>query len=147
MIVSQTKAGKLIRKRFEFVIQGIQESTVEIPSQTFIYYDVEQSSYTQKSTNPLTLTILPGAVPDVSAASDNALEKTPPAQAVELGPINTKGPWNATLARTALPWWLFILLIFLPGIALGVIFVWQLLYRWYVHYARYRYALNVRTSN
>lgn len=140
MMMNQPKTTRFTRKRFEFVVQGLKEGTIEIPSQTFTYYDVEQKAYEQKSTNPLLLTILPAPAPEITEVSDQLQEPESHRQEMELGPINTKGPWYAVSSGMALPWWLFIVLTLLPLLLIGAMFLSQLAYQWYIPYARRHYA-------
>ncbi len=141
LVNGQPKTGRFMRKRFEFVIQGMQAGTWEIPAQTFTYYDVEQKAYLEKSINPLTLTVLPGPPVDLQEKSEQvngASEQEIPL--VELGPLNTKGPWNVWHQRAGLPWWLFVLIALLPFGLIGAAVAGNWLSAWYRPRARYKSA-------
>lgn len=140
VMVSNGKSGKLERKRFEFIVQGLKEGNWEIPAQTFSYYNVSQKAYEEKSTIPLQITIDPGALPNTPLDVQTLTDKESELTATDLGPINTKSPWNGTSAQRSLPWLLFFLLALLPILLFVGAFAWGIIYHWYLQRVRYSFA-------
>lgn len=101
------------RKVFEYIVQGLQAGDWEIPEQEFNFFDANTSSYKQLKTVPLFVTILPGHMP-TSIVQQKELTKNVDAvkRSDEIQPMveNIDG----AQAAASMPWWLFIMLIFMP---------------------------------
>lgn len=101
--VSKDQDG--ILKQFEYIVQGMEPGTFEIPEQQFHYFDVESRKHKTRKTVPLMITVLPGA--SVETVIPERDEKN------ELLPLYKK-PWQPISDEFYLPWWLFITIFFLP---------------------------------
>jgi len=101
-------------KRFEYIVQGLQVGSWQIPPQKFHYYDVATRSHRILTTAPLSITIMPGvSKPAPITPSDSetdAKEKALPLSAVGLYPIGES---------FSMPWWLFCMLVVIPFFAWG----------------------------
>ncbi len=119
-IIPPQHSDEVSKKRFEFIVQGMQCGDWEIPEQKFTYFDVERNVYATLRTSPLVVSIMPGQVSLKKEGSS-----TPPLFASEVAEveaveeciqdINTSGPWQPVTERQPLHWWLFQLLFLLPG--------------------------------
>ncbi len=100
-------------KEFEYIVQGLQTGSFEIPAQTFHYYDVNSRSYQTITTAPLSMTIMPGAAKKTFSppSSNDALQK-------KESLLLAKNELRPTRKPFILPWWLFFLLVIMP------FFVW-----------------------
>lgn len=120
-MVAARSSDELPKKRFEFIVQGMQSGESEIPEQLFTYFDVERNSYVTLRTAPLAVSITPGLL---SAKKNNAgLSEvmTEAEQKIdnEIADIDVSGEWYAVAQRQALPWWLFQLLLLIPCLYRG----------------------------
>ena len=123
-IIAPRHSDELPKKRFEFIVQGMECGDCEIPEQLFIYFDIERNVYTTLRTSPLAVSIMPGVN---SGKKDAAMPTTPIEQtavdfAVEeekIADINAVGQWYPVTEREPLPWWLFQLLFLMPCIYIG----------------------------
>ena len=119
-IILSTHADELPKKRFEFIVQGMQCGECEVPEQLFTYFDVERNAYVTLRTSPLAVSIMPGVT---SAKKDTTpvvhVAKTPVAIEDDIADINIVGQWYPVAQRQPLPWWLFELLFLIPCFYIG----------------------------
>lgn len=100
-------------KEFEYIVQGLQTGSFEIPAQAFHYYDVDSRSYKTITTAPLSMTIMPGA-PQQAFVPPSSTVATPKKEPLLLA----KSELRPTRKPFTLPWWTFFLLVIAP------FFVW-----------------------
>lgn len=107
-------------KAFEFVVQGVQEGSWEIPAQMFTFFLTDMRQCHTLQTTPLTVTITPGVVP-TSVASEPHKPSVTKVIDDGLCPL-IDGDGYSFFARVHyyVPWWLMLVLIAVPGI--GVFF-------------------------
>lgn len=115
-----TKTSEGGKKRFDFILQSTKSGTVQIPPQTFTYYDTKTKTYETLATAPLTLTIkeLAGA-PAPKQQSPQKEQKEPKNVTNDLTKIKTddleliKESSSVKQPITfSLPWWVFVALLF-----------------------------------
>ena len=130
-IIEPTNNNKLSKKRFEFIVQGIECGEWEIAKQSFTYFNVHSRSYKTLQTAPLAVTIVPNTI------NTNLLKKKPKReqsrgiQDVEsIYPINNQGQWYPITQREPMKWRLFC---FLSSIPFGLWF-YQILWLWITRY-------------
>lgn len=115
----KTIDGK-IKKMCEYIVQGTKAGIVTIPAQTFTFFNLYTRSYMTLTSNPVTLEITPApALPVVDSATQEAqheTQSTPLSTTSQAGQL-LDGPLYAT-HDVQMPWWLFILLISMPCIAM-----------------------------
>ena len=111
-VIGSEEPGKDQIKRFEFIVQGLKTGSWDIPAQSFYYYDVDKRSFQTLYTAPLSITIMPGTNKTtlVNEVDQNNERNT----LHEITNIHD-GPWYPTRSITALPLWLFLVLVLLPG--------------------------------
>ncbi len=116
-IIPPKHSDELPKKRFEFIVQGMESGYCEIPEQLFTYFDIDTYRYETLRTVPLAVTITPGVA---SAKKELVVSDTPTKESAvatvvaTIADINTAGLWYASGERRSLPWWLFQLLLLLP---------------------------------
>jgi hypothetical protein len=115
-VIMPKNSDDLPKKRFEFIVQGMQYGDWEIPEQLFTYFDIEKHSYATLRTSPLVVSIMPGVNSNKkdSASSIDVLEASIIIIEDGIAPINTVGPWYPVTERQPLPWWLFHSLFLMP---------------------------------
>jgi len=123
-IIAPRHSDELPKKRFEFIVQGMECGDCEIPEQLFIYFDIERNAYTTLRTSPLAVSIMPGVNSGKKDAAmpTTAIEQTAVDFGVEeekIADINAVGQWYPVTEREPLPWWLFQLLFLMPCIYIG----------------------------
>jgi hypothetical protein len=127
------------KKTFEYIVQGVHEGTVTIPSQMITFFNLATRSYTTLATKPISITITPPVTPSVAtpsvfakASSDKSPDKSPDRSPDKSSDRSSDGapdgapdhelldgPLYASRDRQ-MSWWLFILLCMLPfGLLLG----------------------------
>jgi hypothetical protein len=145
----KSRSSRFNRKRFEFVIQGLQPGEWHIPAQTYTYYDVEYKAYEQQSTQPLMVHITPSPASSSNAAVISKDDKSVQDEHIHpaLGRINTTGPWSATMHRTGLSWWLFWCLVILPVCVSSVLFCMPYLRGWWNEKTKYFTAFKRARNN
>jgi len=117
-------------KCFEFIVQGLQSGSYEVPSQTFTYFDVTKHAYVTLKTSACPVTIKSNPV--------SALQKKPYAQEPTLyettasseqksqfPALNTWASLRPVRERQALPWWLFFVLAGAP-LVLFMVYIFRL---------------------
>lgn len=115
----------LVKKRFEFIVQGKQAGEWEIPVQQFVYFDTVKHDYVTLYTSPLAVTIQPLTVKADSVVSNNnqgdaVAHSEPDLEAQQFIPIlNRVGPWYSISVRSPIPLLLFLFLIIMP-----LFFIW-----------------------
>lgn len=132
-IISQQHSDELPKKRFEFIVQGMQAGCCEIPEQLFTYFDTERHSYVTLHTSPLAVSIMPGisttssfiktevAANLVEGADKESSSISMPQE--KIAHINTIGHWYPVAESPFLPWWLFELLFLIPCLYIGCPFI------------------------
>jgi hypothetical protein len=122
-IIPSQYSDEFPKKRFEFIVQGMECGDCEIPEQRFTYFDTERNAYTTLRTSPLAVSIMPGAhsVKKDTATTTASIEQDSVSVVVEEGiaDINTIGEWYPVAERQPLPWWIFQLLFLLPCVYIG----------------------------
>ena len=116
--VENKKSGsQMAKKTFEFIMQGMEPGTWEIPAQKFTFYDIKLHKYTTLKTKPLTIKIV--AQMQTKKYVPPSLDDLLLATAIDAEGDNddfvldTHGNWRAVSERT-MPWWLFMSLFFAP---------------------------------
>jgi hypothetical protein len=126
-IIAPKHSDELPKKRFEFIVQGIESGDFEIPEQLFNYFDIERNAYTTLRTSPLAVSIMPGvysAKKDIITPSSPTVPLSLIAESDEkIAGINGVGQWYPVAERKSLPWWLFQLLFLIPCVYLGYPFI------------------------
>jgi hypothetical protein len=120
-IIAPQYSDDMPKKRFEYIVQGMQAGDYEIPEQLFTYFDVERHAYITLRTAPLAVSIMPGAA--ATTHYDNNIVKGTNVpheqsgiaqQSLSIGDINVVGQWYPVAPQRSLPWGLFQLLFLLP---------------------------------
>lgn len=121
-IIMPTNSDEVPKKRFEFIVQGMQSGDWEIPEQLFTYFDIDKKTYITLRTSPLAVSIMPGVNSNKKDSIKTVKEKVEDAPVVtvhdDIDYINSVGPWYPVANRQSLPWWLFYLLFLIPGLYL-----------------------------
>ena len=125
-VIAPQSSDELPKKRFEFIVQGMQYGDWEIPEQSFTYFDTEKNSYETLRTSPLVVSIMPGVVSnkkninsvDGGAQAPTIVIEEVPQQ--RIGNINSVGQWYPVEERQPLQWWLFSMLFLMP-----CLYVWR----------------------
>ena len=104
-------AGK---KHFEFVLQATKPGTFTIPAQEFVYFDTTVRQVRTLRSSPLNVTIQ-GTVSAVTPAGQTQADtqQAPTPQQNETATPEETPPTPA-VPPTALPWWVFALVLFTP---------------------------------
>lgn len=109
-VIEPTAAGEPTKKRYEFIVQGLQVGTWEIPPQSLYYFDTKQRAFTTVRTMPLSLTIMPSAKKMASITHE---EQDNTQEAYEIAPLHKEWVAN-TVPDWRLSWWLFIMIACTP---------------------------------
>lgn len=109
------------KKRFEFIVQGMEEGECTIPAQTFTFFDTKTKKYKTLKTSPVVLKILPSLgnkmpLPGITPRD----EQEDAIQESKIADIRQYGVWYGMTERK-LPFWLFVFLIFLPLVPFGFV--------------------------
>jgi len=113
MVLDPSMHKNQLGKRFEYIVQGLNVGSWELPPQSFYYYDVAQHAYKELHSTPISITIMPGSKNNIQWHPGDAETK----KEDTIAWLHT-GPWQQTHHASGLPWWLFILLLFMPILAL-----------------------------
>ncbi len=103
------------RKHFEFVLQATTPGVFTIPAQEFVYFDTTAQQVKTLCSNPITVTIH-----GTASASDAVIQKdnkpAPIANTVDEAIEEPTAPplQQPSSPPTALPWWIFGLVLFTP---------------------------------
>lgn len=114
------------RTRFEFIVQGLKPGSWEIPEQKIRFYDTQNRRVKALTSNPLSITIMPGAAATSSSQSPHQKQEQEGARALAIAGMYTTGHEPVT-SSARLPWWLFVVLIVLPIFIVLYPFIRQLL--------------------
>ncbi len=118
---------------FEYVVQGLQQGTWEIPAQQFTYFDVKCRSVKTLRSSPITVAIEPNGILSTASHSSHAEAKSNDKEPQEeLSSIITEGNWQAT-KPAIIPWPLFFILALAPLLWA----LWRALQLYALHYAPY----------
>jgi hypothetical protein len=116
--MKQDQQTGMIYKSFEYVIQGLEVGEYTLPSQEFIYFDLESEEYKTVESEPVDITI--------SAISQSTKLEEQEGQGrgdtFELFPIDTGGLWKAPRKRM-IPWLYFFMLLFSPLVAWIIFYI------------------------
>jgi len=129
-IIEPINNNTLPKKRFEFVVQGIECGEWEIAKQLFTYFDIRSHSYKTLQTMPLTVTIVPNATTNFLRKKPKREQNEEVQDAESIFPINGQGPWYPITERRPMNWRLFC---FLSSIPFGLWF-YQVLWIWMTRY-------------
>jgi hypothetical protein len=116
-IIPPKHADELPKKRFEFIVQGMQCGECEIPEQLFTYFDVDKNAYVTLRTSPLNVSIMPGAMSikkEISSTANTFAAPELQERENDIADINITGPWYPVEERKPLPWWAFQILFLMP---------------------------------
>lgn len=116
-IIQPQHADELPKKRFEFIVQGMQCGDCEIPEQLFTYFDVEKNGYVTLRTSPINVSIMPGVVSlkkEISSSANTFAAPELQERENDIADINTTGPWYPIEERRPVPWWVFQVLFLMP---------------------------------
>jgi hypothetical protein len=126
-VIAPKNSDELPKKRFEFIVQGMEYGDWEIPEQSFTYFDIEKNAYATLRTSPLVVSIMPGSTRNKKNSVNNSVEDAPDAPVVvieelqyNIGDINSVGQWYPVEERQPLQWWLFYMLFLMP-----CLYVWR----------------------
>jgi len=130
-IIEPTTNNKLPKKRFEFIVQGVECGEWEIAKQLFTYFDVHSRSYKILQTAPLTVTIVPRTIKTNLLKKKSKREQNGRVEVVKsIFPINGQGPWYPITQREPMKFRLFC---FLSSIPFGLWF-YRILWIWLTRY-------------
>jgi hypothetical protein len=126
-IIAPKHSDELPKKRFEFIVQGMQSGSCEIPEQLFTYFDIERNEYVTLHTSVLAISIMPG----INNIKKDIVVSTQPLEQLQkttvdeekIAHINTIGKWYPVAENLSLPWWLFEVLFLIPCLYFGYPFV------------------------
>ena len=121
-----------VKKKFEFIIQGLEPGEWEIPKQKFTYFDVKSRSYKTLKTSSILLKILPQPILKSPKTKGPDMEVLTIKD--DITPINKIGNWYAQKQRE-IPFWIFIILIMVPLLVIGFSWVKNLLVKYSNRYA------------
>jgi hypothetical protein len=117
--------GKYI-KSFEYIVQGLKEGEWQLPAQEFTYFDVVGKKYVTIHSMPLTITITPAlkkTVPVLSSTQAvSSSESNEQVEHDEVAPLQSVQVWQAQ-AVWHIPWWLYCVLMLIPGAILIVTYL------------------------
>ncbi len=116
-VISPVYSGDILKKKIEFVIQGLATGSFEIPAQQFHYYDVYARKFKTIESAPLTITILPALKKNTIKSDDNT--KHVEELTSEIRGIH-QGFGSVPSAHSVIPYWLFVCLVLFP---VGVLLV------------------------
>ena len=107
-------------KCFEYIVQGLEQGSWEIPSQTFTYFDVAKRQYVTLKTAFCSVTINPNPATKKASSSPQAsgqqYNANATAQDETILPLNTWGSLRPIHHRSPMSWWLFFVLALLPAV-------------------------------
>lgn len=106
-IEQSTKDTGLQTKVFEYIVQGVNEGSYEIPAQTFYFYDVDAGRYKKLTSNPLEI-----AITVSSPVQPQEQTKQSPKTENQLAPILEHHWMETQQRRIAFP--IFLLLLLIP---------------------------------
>lgn len=127
-LVPDTSDVNRMKKRYEFVLQGMKPGDWEIPAQTFTYFDVARKQYNTLRSQPVVLTVMPQPLrskpivnqPQQSeAAQDLAAKELPRLSQQESFLLCVDYGFENDRDR-CMPWWLFL---FLASMPFGMLFM------------------------
>lgn len=104
-------------KCFEYIVQGLEQGSWEIPPQTFTYFDVSTRQYATLKTVacPVKIKLNPATKKTLSSEqTTNQILSKEPDKTDDVLPLNTWGALRPSHQRTPMPWWLFFVLALLP---------------------------------
>lgn len=108
-------------KCFEFIVQGLQAGSWEIPAQTFTYFDVTKHGYVTLETAACPITINPNPVSALQkpahAQEQNVNEQSVQSEQESQVPVlNTWASLRPMHERHPMSWWLFFVLAGIPAV-------------------------------
>lgn len=105
-------------KCFEFIVQGLEQGTFEIPSQSFTYFDVELQQYVTLKSTSCTVTVKynPAVAKRSSGKQqeDIARQVASEFKGEDTLQLNTWSSWRPVARHKPMPWWLFLIFAFVP---------------------------------
>jgi hypothetical protein len=115
-LVEPSFHGGMFKKRFEFIVQGMQVGEWDIPEHTFTYFDVKKHAYVTLRTAPLSVSIMPNGTIVSDVVTPDVQQKNDVVVAIDsnISPINAHGPWYPISKRKGLPWWVFNIFAMIP---------------------------------
>jgi len=120
-IVDKDADLKYKKKRFEFIVQGMETGELEVSKQEFTYFDPKRRKFKTLTTSPIMVNILPPSVSKTSIlrqASAVAKAMADRQDEDDILPLDKKGRWHSTGERK-INFWLFMLLALIPFFAFG----------------------------
>lgn len=107
-IIKSEYADESSKKRFEFIVQGLESGDFQIPEQTFTYFNTEKHEYVTMHSSTLSVSIMPNPI---NTKKDNMQPIAPSSIAFkedeDLIFFNTEGQLHIGNNLPSLPWWLF----------------------------------------
>ena len=127
------------KKKFEFIVQGIQVGDWEIPEQPFVYFDIQRQEYVTLKSSPLSVSIKPLNAIAMDAAEKKIDENNAKYKAQDsvIAPLNHAGQWYPVADGYAIPWIIFYCMLCLPMLYVGYprinqkLFQFNCVKRWY----------------
>ena len=143
-IVDEKSKSSVKRKRFEFIVQGLEKGEWQIPKQVFTYFDVKSRDYKMLRTSSIMLKILPQAIAAYKSQKKDEKSDDVVSSDMEtdmLRPINKTGLWYA-VSRKEIPFPVFIILLLFPLLILLFSWVKSFIFYYSERYAPYRLQKN-----
>lgn len=118
-----TPAGSTRKRKFEYIMQGLQPGTFQIPAQVFTYFDSEKRAYKTRETSAINIKVNQTALSKKHTSSQEKFSKIHPSKKethtlLPLAPVDRMNIY----VQWDMPIWLFITLLFIlcavPGIVL-----------------------------
>jgi hypothetical protein len=125
-IINGQNNDECAKKRFEFIVQGMECGDWQIPEQLFVYYDIERQDFVTLRTSSLSVSIQPSPLKTIKTYYHDDISKNNHDNIKTIAPLNVKGPWYPTSERTIIPWMLFYCMICLPMMCV----MYPALYNW-----------------
>jgi len=122
-IVDKNSNFDFKKKKFEFIVQGMEKGEWLIPKQIFTYFDVKSREYKTLRTSSIMLKILPApiAVYKPPLQEEKSVAPLPEKDEPMIRPIIKKGEWYSA-ALKPIPFIAFLLLLLIP--LLLMLFSW-----------------------
>ena len=103
------------KKRFEFIVQGIEKGEFEIPRQKFTFFDTKTREYKTLKTSPVMLKILPQSAHSTKIGASKKDQEPESLEKIieDINPIDQTGIWYRVEERK-ISFWFFMILVFIP---------------------------------
>jgi hypothetical protein len=128
--VEEDNEHRLVKKRYEFVVQGLKVGSWEIPAQSVYCFDTKKRAYVTLTSTPVTLTIMADAK---KAKNSKKKEEPLPESAAprlaslsDIAPLATEGwVYKGSVDGNRGSWWWFWVVVVLPALVLALHALYQ----------------------